>query len=49
MSGTLTLGNSAGGIGIYTLSGSGMLSAANNEIIGSTGSGSFTQSGELMR
>jgi autotransporter-associated beta strand protein len=43
--GTLWLGNNPGGSGTYNLSGSGLLSAAYEEIGFSGGAGSFTQSG----
>ncbi len=41
----LVLGNSAGVIGIYSLSGSGTLTVTNDEFVGSSGFGSFYQTG----
>jgi hypothetical protein len=41
----LFLGTDVGGTGTYNLSGSGLLSVTYQEVIGSSGTGSFTQSG----
>jgi len=43
--GSLYIGANAGSGGSYALSGSGLLSAADSEIVGLSGTGSFTQSG----
>ena len=42
---SLGLGYNAGSSGTYNLSGGGLLSAAQNEYVGYSGTGTFTQSG----
>lgn len=42
--GTLVVGSNTSGIGIYNLSGTGILSVANFEMVGANGTGTFTQS-----
>jgi hypothetical protein len=46
---TLVLGDGAGGVGSYLLSGSAVLNNFGNQFIGNNGAGVFTQSGGLMQ